>query len=49
MLTIHTHRKNLLYLHPHNIIDLVRNLVAILINVPSIKYRLVLWIKLNHK
>ena len=31
-----------------NIIDLVRNLIAILINVPSIKYRFELWIKLNH-
>ena len=43
------HIIDLLYLHPRNIIDLVRNLIAILINVPSIKYRFVLWIKLNHR
>ena len=47
-LLIHAYHQNLLYLHPRNIIDQIRNLIAILIDITRIEYRFVSWIKLNH-
>ena len=40
--------ENLLYLRPRNMGNLVGYLIAILINIPRIKYRFVLWVKSYH-
>ena len=47
-LLIHAYHQNLLYLHPRNIIDQIRNLISILIDITRIEYRFVSWIELDH-